>query len=60
MKVILSADKEDDLILALRAAKFLMNHPDRKDAILMYGEEPTTDFYVRRGKAAIIARPCYR
>ena len=59
MRVILEVKNEGDLSLALRAARWLMQQPfTQKDAILAYGDEPTTNFYVKRGKASISSRLC--
>ena len=63
VKVILKADKADDLVLAFRAAQWLLRAPkDQKDGVIAYGsKEPTTDFYVRRTvNGSISVQPCYR
>jgi hypothetical protein len=55
VRVILNlADGLKNDILALRAARWLMDHPDRSDAILQYGDsnDPPT-MYAKRNKASI-------
>jgi hypothetical protein len=48
-----------DMVLAVRAAKWMLERPERKDAILAYGEgRNVKDFYARRNKASITVRPC--
>jgi hypothetical protein len=50
----------DDLILGVRAAKYMLAR-FQKDAILSYGEAgDTKDFLVTRNKASITVRPCVR
>ena len=45
----------DNLVLASRAAKWLLTRPAQKDAILAYGEGPQeVVFYVKRNKASIL------
>lgn len=60
MRIILEANADDDLGLALRAARWLMQQPDtQRDAILAYGEgSDAKAFYVKRGKASISSRRC--
>ena len=55
-RVILNAD-EPNLLLALRAAKWLLEKPlEQKDAVLVYGERPNgVAIYVRRNKSSISA-----
>lgn len=58
MKIILNEVKQDDWILAVRAAKWLADR-FQKDGIVSYGDgEKTKDFYVKRNKASITVRPC--
>ena len=46
-----------NIILAGKAAKWLLEHPYQKDAIVAYGEgEREISFYVRRNKASILIR----
>jgi hypothetical protein len=59
IKAILHVETEEDLILAGRAIKFMMQHPDRKDAILTYGDDNKNVFYTKRNKASITARRSY-
>lgn len=60
MKIILKDIEQDDLILGVRAAKWLLGQ-FRKDAILSYGEgKEAKDFYVKRNKASITVQPCVR
>jgi len=48
----------DDMILAVRAARWL-GERFTKDAILSYGEgDERREFYARRNKASITVRPC--
>jgi hypothetical protein len=48
----------DDMVLAVRAAKWLLANTN-KDAIIKYGEGSNSKhFYVRRNKASITVRPC--
>jgi hypothetical protein len=60
MKIILKDIEPDDLILGIRAARWLLEQIDKKDAILCYGTSSanTKDFYVRRNKASVTVRPC--
>mgnify|MGYP001616136585 CR=1 FL=1 len=61
MRVIFLDVEPDNLMLATRAARWLLGKPDQKDAILAYGEGVlTTDFYVRRNKASVTVRRCKR
>jgi hypothetical protein len=51
----------DDMILAMRAVKWLSGRPDNLNAILAFGEGPDErHFYVRRckSKSSITVRPC--
>jgi len=58
MKIILVDFPPDDLILGVRAAKYLLAR-FKKDAILSYGDPPKTkNVYVKRNKASITARMC--
>ena len=59
MTVIFRDVDPDDFILAIRAARWLLERPNQKDAILAYGEGVTTDFYVRRNKTSITVRKTY-
>lgn len=56
MTVIFRDIPPDDMILAVRAAKWLIERPPQRDAILAYGGGP--EFYVKRNKASITVRPC--
>lgn len=38
----------DHYILAVRAAKYLLDRPDRKDAWLEYGEDAAVSMYAKR------------
>jgi len=63
MKIIIRDTEPDDLILAIRAVKWLLGKSDQKDAILAYGNYvglATKDFYVCRNKASITVRPVNR
>lgn len=47
----------DNFILATRAAKWLLERPGQKDAILAYGEgESEVTFYAKRNKESITIR----
>jgi hypothetical protein len=55
-RVIVEAMPEH-LLLAGRAAKWLLDRPEQKDAILAYGEgAKEVAFYVKRNKASISVR----
>ena len=54
MKVILHLKPDSDGILALRAARHLIDNPEKRDAILQYGEGGPVVF-ARRNKASITA-----
>ena len=63
--IIIRDVKLDDLTLAVRAARFLVERPERRDALLFYGsgddEEVVADpnsvkLYAYRAKASIIVR----
>lgn len=57
-KVIFKAVPPDDFILAVRAAKWLLER-FTKDAIVAYGEgSQERHFYVCRNKRSITVRPC--
>jgi hypothetical protein len=59
MRIIFLDVEPDDMILAVRAAKWLLERSN-KDAILAYGEGDDKDlkhFYARRNKASITVRP---
>jgi len=61
MKIIIKDVNPDDWILAIRAARWLLDLPDTKDSILAYGEgldEQLKHFYVKRNKTSITVRPC--
>ncbi len=56
--VIFRGVPSDDMILAVRAMRWLQERPDNNDAILIYGEGTNQKtFYVVRRKASIIVRP---
>lgn len=60
MKIILNHIEPDDFILGARAAKWILARPDRKDAVISYGDGPQCkDFYIKRNKSSITIRPCY-
>lgn len=49
----------DDMILAMRAVKWLISQSASKDAIIAYGEGKfKLAFYVKRNKSSITVRPC--
>lgn len=57
MKFIFKDVSSDDLVLAVRAAKWL-HEREHADSILCYGERPDEKcFYVKRNKASITVRP---
>lgn len=61
MTIIFRDIPPDDMILAVRAAKWLGERPTQKDAILAYGEGPADTqkyFYAKRNKSSITVRPC--
>ena len=43
----------DHMVLAIRAAEFLLGHPSSKDAIVAYGD---VHFYVKRNPSSISVR----
>lgn len=56
-KIIIRDVPQADWSLALRAAIWLADHPEHKDAILAYGERKT-HFFAKRNKDSITVRPC--
>jgi hypothetical protein len=47
----------DNFICAIRAAKWLLERPEQKDAIVAYGEgDSEVAFYVKRNKESISIR----
>jgi len=58
IKIILRVEDEDDLILAVRAAQWMINKDEeQKDAVLVYGDCPGEKaFYVVRNKSSITVR----
>lgn len=59
MRVIIETNDLDDLVFAVRAAKWLDKQPpSQKDAILSYGEH-LCDWYVKRTKTGISVRRVY-
>lgn len=58
MKIILNGLDKDDLLLGIRAAKWMIEHDECASTIIAYGDKPTTDFYVKRNKASITVRRC--
>lgn len=62
IKVYVRVGNIEDLILAMRAVKWLLDQPEtQKDAILAYGNEIDkykTHFYVKRVKSGISVSPC--
>ena len=52
MRIFFSGDPEV-LGLASRAIAWLMEHPDQKNTILVYGEKDKVEFNVRRNKTCI-------
>jgi hypothetical protein len=61
-KIIIKDVPPDDWMLAIRAARWLLDRPDTKDAILAYGEGSgvihLTHFYAKRNKSSITVWPC--
>lgn len=58
MKVIFLDIPMDEMILAIRAVKWLVVNQDKHEGLMAYGEGPgTRTFYVRRNKASITVRP---
>ncbi len=55
MKLILRINDGSDGILALRAARHLIDNPEKPDAILQYGGDGGPTVWVRRNKASITA-----
>ena len=55
MKLILHIKDGSDGILALRAARHLIDHPEKADAVLQYGGDAGTEVWARRNKASITA-----
>ncbi len=48
----------DDMILAVRAMRWLQERPDRNDALVAYDEGTNEKtFYVVRRKSSIVVRP---
>ena len=59
MRVKYTLDAEDDdMILALRAARSALKHPSFRDGVIAFGDHggPTTDFYVKRNKSGVFAK----
>ncbi|MFD1104254.1 hypothetical protein [Sphingobium olei] len=52
-KIILNVDQRDNAMLALRAATYLLEHPEKADAVLDYGDGHAA-MWARRGKRSII------
>ena len=49
--------KQDDLILAVRAANWLLARPEYKDSVVAYGPNGCeATFYVKRNKGSITVR----
>lgn len=57
MKVWLDMEP-DDLVLGVRATKWLLSNPQHKDAVIAY--ENGIDIYVKRTKSGISARAVTR
>lgn len=57
MKLIINCEP-DDFILAVRSAKWLLDHPEHQDVITAY--EGGKDFHSRRRKACISVRDISR
>lgn len=56
MRLIIQSEPTD-YILAVRAAKWLLDDPRRTDAIVVYGEGSNKRcFYVKRNKASVSVR----
>ena len=55
-KVILDCHP-DNMVTAVRAARWLLERPDQKDAVITYGEgKSEVAFYVKRNKESISIR----
>ena len=62
IRYILDAEDEE-MVLALRAARSALKHPSFTDGIIAFGdstEAPTIDFYVKKNKASVSARQVSR
>jgi hypothetical protein len=57
VKVTIYADPEE-FILAVRAAKSMLDHPNAKTIIVAF--EDGSDFFVKRNKAGLTVRDCSR
>jgi hypothetical protein len=57
VKVTIYTDPEK-FILAVRAAKSMLQHPDSKDMVVAF--EDGSDFYIKRNKAGLTVRDCHR
>jgi hypothetical protein len=59
-KIIIKDVAPVDWGLAIRAARWLLDRPDSKDATLAYGEVGCglAHFYAKRNKSSITVRPC--
>jgi hypothetical protein len=57
VKVTIYADP-DDFILAVRAAKSMLDHPNAKTSIVAF--ENGSDFFVKRNKAGLTVSECRR
>jgi len=54
MKIILKDIPDPvDWILGVRAAKYLWERPDTRDAVMAYGDDERKQFYAKRNKASI-------
>ena len=61
MRIILKDIDPDDFVLAIRAARWMLDNAEKKDAIIAYGEGSNTfDFYVRRNLSSVTVRKCKR
>jgi hypothetical protein len=61
-KIIIKDVAPVDWVLAIRAARWLLDRPDTDSVILAYGESADYDklmhFYAKRNKSSITVRPC--
>lgn len=55
MKIILHIKDDSDGTLALRAARYLVENPEKPDVILQYGGEGGPVCFARRNKTSITA-----
>lgn len=63
MTIIIKDIAPVDWVLAIRAARWLLDRPDRQTVIMAYGEQDAQQYNItrlcaRRNKSSITVRPC--